>query len=212
MAVWLVGFFRQIIPLVELFIGVATFAADAIANVPFAFGHCTGGTEVTVKVLFAGQIGAPKGLSCSTVVHGALHPASLWVGIGLNQWMTGQRTRQNHFRLMGDPAIIGAVFDHLIAVVTPRDFHDSDALEVLQQHHLLGRLRHALRGCRQVDLRVHIFRVHSNDLAAIDFKELHTVRVFAKDLVGHLCRHTGFGRIGPFGLGPKRIPPTHQNL
>ena len=211
-AVRLVRLGGQVVTRIELFIGIAPFAADAVARQTVGFVITAGGTEVAVEVFFAGQVGAPKRLARTAVVHRALRAHALGVGVRLHQRVTGCGAVHRHLGFMGDAAVVRAVLHHLIGAAVHRDLHDRHALKVLQKHHLVRVLRRAVRGGGKVDLGVHVFRVHGDQFLAIDKERLHPVRILTEHLVRHGGRNAGFGVIGPVSFGPERIAPAHQRF
>ena len=212
-AVRLVRGLGDVKPGVEFLIGVASFGGNAVAVEPSGQGGVGGGrAEIAVKVFLAGQIGAPRGAPRAAIVQRAQYGSAGRVGGGLQQRMPGSGARQNHGRVIGDPAVELRIEDRRPAIRPLGQFKDADPLNILQFQHVIGAGGHPVIGIAgQVHLGVGIFVVDHDDLTATDFKQLHPISVFTE------CPQAGGG--GAAGCAVKfrrirkqRLAPFDQRL
>ena len=67
---------------------------------------CTVPAKVSLEIFFAGQVGAPRGISVGAVVERSEHRGARRISGGLQQRIAGRRTGKHHRRVAGDAAII----------------------------------------------------------------------------------------------------------
>ncbi|MND54676.1 hypothetical protein D3C80_457390 [compost metagenome] len=207
-----VGVLGDVETLVKLLIGITRLGHDAITLVIIRqLEGGVGGAEIAVEVLFAGEVGAPRCAAGAAIVEGPETVDTIRVGGGLDEIGACSRAGKLHWCVVVDTAVEGAVENDLPAVLVFRNFHDGDALHVLQDLHIVGRLRVAFFSVRQVGFRVHIFVVDGDQLMAADHEKFHTVGVFAEDLVG-IFNADALGGVEIGNVGEQRLAPFRQRL
>ena len=113
--------------------------ADAIAPHRLVAAIDTaGGAEVTVEVLFTGEIRAPGREAVGAVVQGAEHAGAAGVGLGLHQRVAGGRAADLHWRVAGDAAVGLRVEDDLPLVAVLTDVDHRGAVRGLRLQNLVG--------------------------------------------------------------------------
>ena len=170
---------------------VVTPAVDrnAVAAIPCGdvfrvAGFGIGGAEVAVEVFLTGQVGAPRGFAGAAVVKGAEAFGACGIGICLEKIMTGSRADDFHRGVVVDAAVEGAVGDDVPSSIRFADFHDCDALQVLQFAHVFGIGWCAVLRGGEVGAAVGVFMVDCNQFVPIEGESFHSVGVFTENQIG----------------------------
>ena len=215
-AVRFVRFLGVVEALVELFPAIAGAAgADAIAPHRLVAAIDTaGGAEVTVEVLFTGEIRAPGREAVGAVVQRAEHTRAAGVGLGLHQRVAGGRAADLHRRVAGDAAVVLRVEDDLPLVAVLTDVDHRGAVRVLRLQHLVGGPRGHEVGAEQV-LVVAVLVVHHQQAflarLAVNREEVHAVVVVA-DLARLFGAGVGAVRLPHRRVGEQGIAPGREGL
>src|SRR4029453_7613133 len=172
------------------------------------------GPEITVEVLFSGEIGAPRCHAAGAIVERAEDARAGWIGTGLKPVMTrrgavdrregGERT---------DAAVIAAVEHRMPLAVLPRNLDDADAmrghLDLNQFRRHVGEAGQVLtRKTREHHLLIGILVIDAKERAVsarIEQEEGDVVVVVAEllELSGRAL--PAWAEAG--GIREKRIPP-----
>ena len=147
---------------VELVLGVA--AAEAVG-----------------EVLFAGQVGAPRGLAVGAVLEGAEDFLALGVGAGLEQRVAGGRAAEADRRVAVDAPVVARALDELPLAVLALHLDHRHAFAGLGLAHVLGRLRQAAVGIEVAIVGVLVVDRHQRPMPVIrEGEQAHAVVVVAK--------------------------------
>ena len=167
--------------------------------------------EVAVKVLLAGEIGAPRGAAVAAIVPGAEAAGSRGIGGCLEQIMAPSRPGDFHRAVRRDPAVVRRVLDDGPLAVRAGDLQHGHAVAGLALAHVVGVPRLAGTGAAEDDAEIHVLVVDRQHVPAPVAEERHAVVVVAERQL-----LAGSGAAGLLvelhGTGPQGIAPLRHHV
>ena len=175
------------------------------------------GPKVKVKVLFGGQIGAPRSHAAGAIIQRPDDAIAGSIVAGLQAFVAGRRTVDRHLGERADASVIATVAHDLPFIAVADDFHDGDAM--CSHLDIDKLLRHVLEASRvltflqarehQFFIGVFVIDAENPVLARAIDRKIGDVVVVVAELL-QLRGSALLERIEGRGIREQRIAPTEQ--
>ena len=209
--VWTLGDIKAVVhlcPAVSPVFGRHTITFQLVAD----FMCFVSGREIPIKILFAGQIGAPRCFTIAAVIPRTQRFGACCIGVGFQQVVSCRRACQIHFGARRNATVQVTVFHHLpVAGFIASDFKDGHTMGHHAFFDVVCACGFFVRTVAPKNTAVCVFIVNGHGCAATFGENRHAVVVVAKrtGLAGSCA--TG-GLIKFRHVRPQWITPLHYGL